>query len=381
MKLFAWGLIIGMHATCFVYADDSLTSTAAEHLSRKEVNGKAVFKAIDLTLLPNETLILEEPAKIFVDKLEMDTSSKIDTQGHPVEIFVGDQMNADQGVVDVSFENSQDTSGANGENGIAGVKAIDALKGGKGGDGGHGSHGVNGGDGAPISIITPYLRGNVTLVTRGGDGGRGGNGGSAGNGGKGLGGSDARTLYYFKYLDGQSPQQLLQLASMLSVPYAGQALLILMIFNGTRIGDGFDGYNGGDGGAGGNGGNGGSGGNGGDISLVFGQQIEGTKIYINTRGGRGGTGGAAGVGGVGGDGGEGGRRGDIWAREGKPGKAGKTGLVGIQGAAGSAGKSGKVKAVETNDPKWIGCYVRYRELVEFGEDQEFAREVLRNCSR
>jgi hypothetical protein len=240
--------------------------------------------------------------------------------------------------------------------------------------------GGDGGDGASISIITPVLRGNVTLITKGGNGGRGGNGGDGGNGGAGLSGMDARTLYNFRGLSNLPIDSLLSLGSAIGIPYVGQVLAVLMIFNGLRIGDGFDGFNGGNGGKGGDAGKGGNGGNGGDVELIFGQQVDGSKILVNTRGGRGGAAGRAGIGGIGGPGGAGGQRGDLWSREGKPGKSGIVGSMGLTAQAGTPGKSGKVKAIETGDPEWVKCYVRYRQALDLGEDREFARELLRACS-
>ncbi|MBN8555708.1 MAG: collagen-like protein [Deltaproteobacteria bacterium] len=352
---------------------------ATDVLVRSENKGRAVYFGDDLNLAANETLVFDEPATVYLNSLKMDSASSINTNGNKMDLLVRDQVDSDNGVIDVSFNKTIDVSGQDGPVGEDGAKAADALKGGAAASGTNATSGGAGGDGQKISILTPYLRGNIILITKGGDGGRGGNGGDGGVGGKGFSGMDARVLYHFRGMDGLPIDSLLSIGAMIGIPYVGQVLAILSIFNGIKIGDGFDGFDGGRGGNGGNGGFGGNGGNAGDISLVYGRQVDGTKIYINTRGGKAGAAGRAGLGGVGGMGGEGGQAGDIFARDGKPGKSGEAGVRGVEGRPGNPGKAGKVSVVETDDPKWVGCYVQYKELLEMGEDVSFAREMLRAC--
>lgn len=375
-------VLIGLLISFVVFAEPSTdVIVARDRLETYSGKSGAVFVADEIHLQANQTLRFNEPATLYVKKLSLENTSKIEDPGHRLNVMVMKELQSDEGSLDISFDNLQNTSGADGQNGMDGLKAMDALKGGSGVAGSNGTSGTNGGDGRSITIIAPYLRGNVRLITRGGHGGNGGSGGSGGSGGAGLGGSDARTLYYFKYLDTQSPTQLLQLGGLIGIPYLGQVLAVLAIFNGVKIGDGFDGYNGGNGGLGGDGGSGGNGGNGGDIRLVFGQQVLGSKILSETQGGRGGLGGRAGHGGIGGPGGEGGHRGDIWAREGRPGASGLAGSNGADGRPGLPGKSGNIRISETNDPAWVSCYVKYRELMDIGEDPSFAQEALRTCPR
>lgn len=353
---------------------------ATDVMDRQVRDGKAIYMADDLSLSADQTLIINEPATIYVNTLDMKKNSMINSTGHKLDMRVLDQVSSDQGIINVSYELNQDTSGQDGPNGVDGMKAADALKGGVGADGSNASSGVSGGDGAPISIITPFLNGNVVLVTRGGDGGRGGNGGDGGRGGKGFSGMDARVLYHFKGIEGLPIETLLGLGTSIGVPYVGQVLAIMSLFNGITIGDGFDGFDGGRGGRGGNAGNGGRGGNGGAIELIYGKQVDGTKIFVNTRGGKGGVAGRAGLGGVGGEGGEGGTHGDIWARDGRPGKSGLPGDRGVDGFSGMPGKSGAVRVVETADPHWLSCYIRYKQLIDMGEDRDFARQQLNWCA-
>jgi len=361
-------------------ANEANEQRALEQLERREVDGRAVYFADDIELEEQESLIFEEDATVYARKLKLNTGSKVDSLGHDLKFFVVDEVDVDEGQFDTSFEVYQDTSGQDGAHGENGVKALDALKGAPGVAGTSGLRGGDGGDGADISIISPVIRGNITLITRGGNGGRGGHGGNGGRGGDGFSGMDARTLYYFRGLENVPMDTLIGLGTSLGVPYVGQVLLILQIFNGIRIGDGFDGFDGGKGGDGGQGGRGGNGGNGGRIELVFGSQVQGSKIYVSTRGGKGGAAGLAGLGGLGGIGGAGGQRGDIWAREGAPGKSGLAGLAGVAGSPGAAGKSGAIKAVETGDPQWVSCYVRYRLAVDSGMPKDLASEILKSCS-
>jgi hypothetical protein len=362
-----------------VHADDVVRAT--DIMDRRVRDGKAVYFADEINIPANQTMVIDEPATIYTHSLKLEKNAVIDSTGHKLEMRVEDLVDSDSGILDVSYEVNQDASGQDGPSGVDGSKAADALKGGTGASGSNATSGVDGGDGASISIITPYLKGNVILVTRGGDGGRGGNGGDGGRGGKGFSGMDARILYHFKGMDGLPIDTLLGIGTMIGIPYVGQVLAILSIFNGIKIGDGFDGFDGGRGGHGGNAGNGGNGGSGGPIELVYGKQIEGTKIFVNTRGGKGAAGGRAGLGGVGGEGGEGGQHGDIWARDGKPGKTGLPGDRGLDGLTGRPGKAGAIKVTETSDPQWLTCYVRYKQLLDLGEDREFARDQLMLCSR
>lgn len=375
-NLFFAALVAG--ATGTVNAQEAIHAT--DIMNRREVDNRAVYFADEIKLEKNQTIVVDEPATIYTNRLKMDPGSFIDTLGNDLDVLVIDEVESDGGMIDVSYEVNHDTSGQDGPSGVDGVKAMDALKGGAGVDGSSASSGVNGGDAASISIITPVLKGNVTLMARGGNGGKGGNGGDGGRGGDGLSGMDARTLYNFKGLTNLPIDTLIGIGTTIGVPYVGAVLVILQIFNGLRIGDGFDGFDGGKGGNGGAAGAGGNGGNGGDIELIFGEQIKGTKILVSTRGGYAGSAGRPGIGGVGGVGGAGGQRGDLWSREGKPGKSGAAGLMGTTALAGVPGKSGKVKAIETGDPEWVKCYVRYRQVLDLSDDRELAKEILRSCS-
>lgn len=353
---------------------------ASSVMQRRVVKNKAVYFADEVTLQPHQELVFDEPATVFVDSLDLQKNSRIDTNGNKLELFIEEEFDADQATIDVSEDANYDTSGADGDHGVDGSKAADALKGGAGAAGAHASHGVHGGDAEPITVISPIIRGNIILLARGGNGGSGGNGGEGGKGGEGFSGMDARTLYYFRGMENLGIDQLLNIGTMIGVPYVGQVLAILSIFNGIRIGDGFDGFDGGAGGAGGNAGNGGNGGHGGAIELIFGKQVDGTKILVSTRGGKGGAAGRPGTGGVGGAGGVGGQRGDIWSREGKPGNSGAPGAMGLAGLSGTSGRSGKIKAIQTDDPHWVKCYVQYREILDLDDDREFAREMFRMCT-
>lgn len=376
-----WGGIILTALCAFsLSAHEVNEQRAIERLERREVDGRAVYFADDIELEQKESLIFEEDATVYARKLKLNNGSKVDSLGHDLKFMVVDEVDADGGQFDTSFEVYQDTSGQDGDIGENGIKALDALKGAPGVAGTDGLGGGDGGDGADISILSPVIRGNITLITRGGNGGRGGHGGNGGRGGDGFSGMDARTLYYFRGLENIPMDTLIGLGTSLGVPYVGQVLLILQIFNGIRIGDGFDGFDGGKGGEGGHGGRGGNGGHGGNIELIFGSQVQGSKIYVSTRGGKGGAAGLGGLGGVGGVGGAGGQRGDIWAREGAPGKSGAAGIAGMAGSPGVPGKSGTIKAVETGDPEWVSCYVRYRLAIDSGVPKDLASEILKSCS-
>ncbi len=372
-------LIVGFFGVTGLDAQTIESVPATSVFQRRVVKNKAIYFADDVTIKENQEVVFDEPATVFVDSLDLQKNSRIDTNGNKLDLLVQDELDSVGATIDVS-EANYDTSGADGVDGVTGNKAADALKGGAGAAGAHASHGSHGADANGITVISPIIKGDIILLARGGNGGNGGSGGEGGKGGEGFSGMDARTLYYFRGLDNLPIPTLIELGAMIGVPYVGQVLAILSIFNGIRIGDGFDGFDGGAGGAGGNAGNGGNGGQGGNIELIFGSQLDGNKILVSTRGGRGGVAGRPGTGGVGGAGGVGGQRGDIWAREGRPGHSGTPGAMGAQGTVGTSGKSGKVKATQTGDPHWVKCYVEYRELIDLNDDRELAREMFRMCT-
>lgn len=346
-------------------------------LDRREIDGEVIYIGESLKLNKNEKLIFEEPARVYLKDLELEEFSEINSQGNPLEFLVED-FKSNLGVVNVS-PLIQETSGADGQDGEHGSKGLNGLKGTAGAHGVDGSDGSDGGDAAPISIITPYLRGDVVLIAKGGNGGRGGNGGDGGNGGAGLSGQDARVLYRFRGMDHLPIEALIKIGAAIGVPVVGEVLVILQLFNGLTIGDGFDGFDGGDGGNAGRGGNGGNGGNGGSIELVYAARLADGKIYVNTRGGAGGAGGRSGAPGIGGPGGAGGKAGDIWGRDGYPGKPGALGLSAPAGVAGRPGKSGSIRVIETGDAQWLKCYIQYRQVLDLSGDSQLASFILRSC--
>lgn len=360
-------------------AQEPKTNIATDVLDRREVDGKAVYFADDVSLGENDRLVFDEASTVHVKNLKMGEYSVIDSQGNDLEILVEEDVESDKGFLDVSAEFYKDTSGADGQNGGDGKKAQDGLKGSAGAHGSDASDGTDGVDGAKVSLIVPKLRGDVIFITKGGNGGTGGNGGDGGRGGVGFSGEDARILLDIEALDALDTGGLLEIGAAIGVPYVGQVLAIISFFNGISIGDGFDGYDGGAGGDAGNGGHGGDGGDGGPVELIYASKSEDSKIYVNTRGGSGGAGGVAGVPGVGGPGGLGGKAGDIWAKDGAPGKAGPTGQTAQRGEAGEPGLAGEVKVIETGDELWLRCYVRYRSLIDFGADREDALNILTAC--
>lgn len=342
--------------------------------------GEVIFVGDNLRLKENDKLLIEEDARIYLDRIDLDEGSKIDASGQDLELYVEEEVSGDLGVFDISADLDIDTSGNNGENGDDGVKALDGLKGSSGAHGSDATDGTNGADADQILVITPRIKGDVILMARGGDGGRGGLGGDGGRGGAGLSGEDARVLFRFDALNNTGVDGLLDLGATIGIPYVGQVLAVLKIFNGITIGDGFDGYDGGDGGDAGHGGHGGDGGKGGKIELIFASKDEGSRIYVSTRGGRGGPGGAAGAPGVAGPGGKGGEAGDIWARDGRSGDPGQTGAKAESGSAGQSGQSGSVKVIETGDEEWLKCYIRYRQSIDLGVPSDLAYDILRHCA-
>jgi hypothetical protein len=365
-----------------LFADEKKVIPAREALYRKESSNSSlpVYFMDELKLKSSETLVFDEPARVYTNKLNLQKNSIIDTLGHDVELFVVDEVVTDGSVVDSSCESICVVAGADGDAGFSGTKGFDGLKGGAGTAGSPGSDGVHGGDGGSITIMAPEIQGDIVLVTRGGDGGRGGHGGSGGHGGAGFSGMDARTLYHFRGLDNLPAESLVEIGSLIGVPSVGAVLVILKLFNGLRIGDGFDGFDGGRGGNGGDAGRGGDGGQGGSIDLIFGRQMNSGKIFVNARGGAGGVAGVPGLGGVGGVGGAGGERGDLWSREGKPGLSGEAGNLGSRAVAGQPGLPGKVRLVKTGDPEWISCLIRAQEIMDRFNDSQLARDVLMRCS-
>jgi len=362
-----------------VHAEETIN--ARDVFDRREVNGEVVYIGDQFKLDRNDRLIFDEPARVYLNKLEMDPLSIIDTEGNDLELLIDGQFDSDKGIFDVSPDIMQNTSGSDGQEGSNGEKAADGLKGSGGSHGSDATAGSDGADGAEITLIVPKLEGDIILISRGGHGGRGGKGGSGGNGGVGFSGMDARVLFNFKGMSGLPIDTLIGIGTSIGIPVVGQVLAILQIFNGLKIGDGFDGFEGGTGGSAGKGGAGGVGGHAGNVELIYASKVKAAKIFVDTKGGRGGAGGAAGVPGTGGSGGVGGAAGDVWARDGKPGKAGAIGNVAESGRSGLAGKSGKVKVVETGDESWLRCYVRYRQVIDLGMDRSDALEVLRSCSR
>lgn len=163
--------------------------------------------------------------------------------------------------------------------------------GGRGVDGQPGSPGVSGQKGGFVAIqILSRMSGQLSVETRGQNGGPGGDGGAGGHGGTGEQGGRARS----GLLD-------------------------------CSTGPGY----GGRGGAGGDGGKGGSGGSGGDGGVVV-LQVPPTvrpSISVAVEGGLGGDGGAPGQGGAGGDGGFGGR-GDHLCQGGEIERRGERGVDG-----------------------------------------------------
>lgn len=346
----------------------------------QNASGEVFFIGENLRLKQNDKLLIEEDARIYLDRVELDEGSKIDATGRDLELFVRDEFKGDLGVLDISSDLRIDTSGLPGESGEDGVKALDGLRGSAGAHGSDGSDGADGSHADKILVITPQLKGDVILLARGGNGGSGGHGGSGGRGGAGLSGEDARVLFRFQALGNTGVEDLLGLGSLIGIPYVGQVLAVLKIFNGIKIGDGFDGYDGGDGGDAGRGGHGGSGGNGGRIELIFAHKDPQSRIYVSTVGGRAGAGGVAGAPGVGGPGGLGGKAGDIWARDGRAGKPGAVGARAESGRPGRPGQSGSVRVVETGDAEWLKCYVRYRQAIDLGVPSDLANDILRNCA-
>ena|GEM_PF-4291611 len=355
---------------------------ATDVFNRRDVNGQAVYFADQLNLPANQRVVFDEPAKVYVNALNMDQFSSLDTQGNNMDLYVQDSSGSNLGIINVSGEMCNpvcDTSGQDGQNGVDGKKALDGLKGTDGASGSDASDASNGADGGQIFIVTPHLNGNLVLITKGGNGGHGGNGGDGGHGGDGLSGMDARVLYNFQGLNNLPVDALLQIGAEIGVPVVGQVLAIMQIFNGVTIGDGFDGFDGGNGGDAGRGGNGGNGGKGGDIDLLFGTMDPNAGIYTATNGGAGGAGGSAGVPGVGGSGGAGGKAGDIWARDGKPGNPGKVGAKALAGLPGQAGQSGNIHIMKTGDDKWVGCYIEYQRDLDIQMGHSLADRLLEIC--
>jgi len=359
-------------------SDSQLASTV---MPKKTVNGGAVYFADSLDVPKGTTLEFTEPSTVIAGKVNLHPGSQLFTHGNSLQIVALEQFCADQSSINVAQSTTILTpKGSDGPKGPDGHKAMDALKGATGGPGTDAGDGVAGGDGQAVQIIAPVICGNLSIVTTGGTGGDGGNAGNGGSGGKGFSGSDARTLYYFRNLDNIPMDTLLKLGISIGVPYVGEVLAILSIFNGMKIGDGFDGFNGGSGGKGGKGGNGGHGGSGGAVHIMFGVQVAGTSMMAYTQGGAGGAAGAGGLGGAAGEGGDGGHRGDLWSRDGKPGKPGKPGESGAPGQPGAPGKTGEVYWDDTGDPHWVYCFGKYQELIKSGEDRDFARQFLLACN-
>jgi hypothetical protein len=374
-------MLVGFGVSTPGLAQSTQIIEARKIFERRESQGEVIYFGEDLKLNSNDRLVFDEPARVYLNDVELDPVSTIDSQGHDLEILVDGSFESDRGVFDVSPDIMQNTSGQDGQDGSSGEKATDGLKGSAGAHGSDASAGTDGSSGADIFVIVPQLQGDVILISRGGNGGRGGKGGSGGQGGQGLSGMDARVLFNFRGMSGLPIDTLLGIGASIGIPVVGQVLAVLQIFNGLKMGDGFDGFDGGAGGAAGRGGDGGQGGDAGNIELVFASKAKESRIFVDARGGRGGAGGAAGVPGAGGPGGVGGKAGDIWARDGKPGNAGATGARSESGRAGLAGKSGKVKVVETGDAVWLRCYVRYRQMIDLGMDREDALEILRICAQ
>lgn len=340
----------------------------------------AIYWGDSLNLNEGEKIIFNEPARVYVDDLNMGAQSWVDSQGNPIEFFVKDGVDSAGGLINVTPDGrNYDTSGQDGQDGVDGEKAMDGLKGSSGAHGSDGTNATNGVSANDILIMAAELKGDIYLLARGGAGGRGGNGGDGGRGGAGLSGQDARVLYNFKGIDGLPIDTLLGIGTSIGVPYVGQVLAILSLFNGLTIGDGFDGFDGGAGGDAGHGGNGGNGGDGGNINVVIAKRDPSAKLYVNTQGGRAGVGGRSGVPGAGGQGGLGGQAGDIWGRDGNPGNPGATGAKGVSGTSGTSGRSGKISWIETPDQKWFQCYLSYRQIIDTSGDYSFAKEVLKAC--
>ncbi len=217
------------------------------------------------------------------------------------------------------------------------------------------------------------------IDTSGGDGGKGGQGGDGGNGGVGFSGEDARTLYHFRGLDNYTPEILMQISALIGVPELGAVLVIMQIFNGLKIGNGFNGYDGGKGGSGGSGGHGGNGGKAGDIDLVYGKQIDGKKIVIVSKAGAAGAAGVGGRSGIGGQGGAGGKRGDFWSKEGKPGKSGAPGSAGAAGNPGKPGAASTVRWLKNDNPARLSCLLDYQLFRDQGDP--LADEILQSCKK
>lgn len=383
IKRLGWGSVLSCAAisTSLNAEDKSIVYQAREVLPRIEnPDGEAVYITDDLELLENEVLEFDEPAKLHVKDLKLEKGSSLKNEGNDLEIFSETDLDSNRGAIQSSAEYRIE-GGADGEDADDGQKAEDALRGGHGGHGGDAPDGVDGGHGSTISIVTPEIKGDLILVSRGGDGGRGGRGGNGGNGGVGFSGADARVLYNFKGLDNYSTDMLIQIGAMIGVPVVGQVLAILQIFNGLQIGDGFDGYDGGRGGNAGHGGNGGNGGDAGDIKVIFGVKDPKARFFGSARGGLGGVGGPAGIPGKGGPGGLGGKAGGLWSRDGEPGKPGASGDVAFAGEAGRPGKAGRVQILQTGDPDWVRCFVRYEVMVDRGMDPVLALDFLERCSK
>lgn len=370
-------------STSSVFSQDIDVKFATDIFGRKDSQDDqvdAIYWADQVKLDKNQKLIFKESARVYVKDLELEDLAVIESEGNDLEIYVENEMDLERGVFQISPDaDVRNTSGQDGQNGEHGEKALDGLKGTAGSHGADGSDGSDGADAKSITIITPVIRGDLILLARGGSGGRGGNGGHGGKGGAGLSGQDARVLYNFRGMSGLSTDTLLGIGSAIGVPYVGQVLAVMSLFNGLTIGDGFDGFDGGAGGDAGSAGNGGNGGNGGDIKVIYGVREGPGRTLYSTRGGVGGAGGSAGVAGVGGTGGAGGQAGDIWGRDGNPGRPGELGQRGHSGLPGQSGDSGSIYVAESGDQKWLGCYVRYKTILDVMEDREFAKQALQSC--
>lgn len=163
--------------------------------------------------------------------------------------------------------------------------ASNGQNGADGSDGGNGFNGVDGMNGPNVRISIGSLKGNLTVLQRGGNGGPGGEGGRGGEGGDGGKGGSGTTCGAFQP-------------------------------------DGGRGGNGGVGGNGGAGSNGGNAGNGGYLTVVYTPADANSGVIGNNSLGRGGLRGSPGIGGKGGQGGAAGARG------GTAGEAGKNGIAG-----------------------------------------------------
>lgn len=197
----------------------------------------------------------------------------------------------------------------NGDNGgsaecdcCGGAVAHGASNGGNGINGDDGGNGLNGGDGfngPNVRISIGSLKGNLTILQRGGNGGTGGSGGRGGDGGDGGQGGSGTTCGAFQP----------------------------------------DGGKGGTGGNGGNGGasaNGGNAGNGGNLIVAYVPADPNSGAIGNNSIGRGGIKGGPGTGGIGGAAGKAGAKG---GSVGEPGNNGITGSdAGINGRDGVAGQ-------------------------------------------